>query len=207
MSNLTKRILSAAVLIPISLAFIFLAPGWLFSLFVVVLSLLIGYEYGTITLAAKFAPYRFFVSGLSGLLTAALAFSAAFPLGPVIALAIIAAFCPIVLMLGRSDFETSVLAAASCTSGALYSGLFSGFIALLFVSRADGSLWVFTMFLAAVLSDTGAYSLGRAFGRRKLAPRISPGKTWAGAFGGLLGTCLSVIAAKLFFLPCSPGSM
>jgi phosphatidate cytidylyltransferase len=79
--------------------------------------------------------------------------------------------------------------------------LLTGFLALLFVSHTDGSYWVLTLFVAAVLSDTGAYFVGRAFGRRKFSPRISPGKTWAGAYGGLLGTCLAITASKLLFLP------
>ena len=47
-------------------------------------------------------------------------------------------------------------------------------------------------------SDIGAYAAGRAFGRRKLAPHISPGKTWAGAYGALVaGVLLALIGAWL----------
>jgi len=200
MSNLTKRILSALVLIPISLAFILFAPNWLFSLFVVVVSLFVGFEYGTIALAPAFRSYRMLVSILAGVLTAALAFSSFFPLAPIIALVVIVMGCPVLLMFGRSEFSQSVLASASCISGSLYSGLLTGFLALLFVSHNDGNLWVLTLFFAAVLSDTGAYFIGRAFGRRKFSPRISPGKTWAGAYGGLLGTFVAITISKLFFL-------
>lgn len=43
------------------------------------------------------------------------------------------------------------------------------------------------------IADTGAYFVGRAWGRRKLAPSISPGKTWEGAIGGLLGAAAYAI--------------
>jgi len=59
-------------------------------------------------------------------------------------------------------------------------------------------LLVFTL-VAVVLCDAGAYFSGRAYGRRKLAPRISPGKTIEGAVGGVLAGCLGGLACKGVF--------
>jgi phosphatidate cytidylyltransferase len=54
--------------------------------------------------------------------------------------------------------------------------------------------------LAVVLScDTGAYFAGRAYGRRKLAPRVSPGKTVEGALGGIVAGTLGGLVAKGLF--------
>ncbi len=50
-----------------------------------------------------------------------------------------------------------------------------------------GLQWVALAFLATFATDTSAYVVGRLIGRRKMAPGISPGKTWEGAVGGLLG--------------------
>ena len=66
-------------------------------------------------------------------------------------------------------------------------------VALLWIrDRADNGLamvvWVFVVTWA---TDIGAYFAGRAFGRRKLAPAISPNKTWAGLYGGMAAATLA----------------
>ena len=57
-------------------------------------------------------------------------------------------------------------------------------------------LWLVLMVCAA---DIGAYFAGRRFGRRKLAPRVSPGKTWEGALGGLILVCTVACAGAVYF--------
>jgi phosphatidate cytidylyltransferase len=57
-------------------------------------------------------------------------------------------------------------------------------------------LWLVLMVCAA---DIGAYFSGRKFGRRKLAPRVSPGKTWEGAVGGLLAAVTVALGGALYF--------
>lgn len=74
----------------------------------------------------------------------------------------------------------------------LWVGLLASHAALLIV-RPDGPLVVLAVVGAAVLSDIGAYGFGVAFGRHKLAPSISPAKSWEGLVGGLV--VAAVIAA------------
>jgi phosphatidate cytidylyltransferase len=64
---------------------------------------------------------------------------------------------------------------------------------------ARGPTMVLWMVLMVCAADIGAYSAGRAFGRHKLAPRVSPGKTWEGAAGGLLMVALVSWAGSLYF--------
>ena len=54
----------------------------------------------------------------------------------------------------------------------------------------QGPAWVMFLLVLIWVADSGAYFAGRAFGRHKLAPRVSPGKTWEGVAGGLLACAL-----------------
>ena len=55
-------------------------------------------------------------------------------------------------------------------------------------SRPDSTFLILLLFFLIWAADIGAYFAGRAFGKRKLAPRVSPGKSWAGFFGGILAS-------------------
>jgi phosphatidate cytidylyltransferase len=62
-----------------------------------------------------------------------------------------------------------------------------------------GPAWVLTLFLLVACADIGAFFAGRQFGRRPLAPAVSPKKTWEGVAGGLLAAALGGLAASLVF--------
>jgi phosphatidate cytidylyltransferase len=64
---------------------------------------------------------------------------------------------------------------------------------------ARGPLLVLWLVLMVCAADIGAYSAGRALGRRKLAPRVSPGKTWEGALGGLAMVALVAAGGAVYF--------
>ena len=69
------------------------------------------------------------------------------------------------------------------------------FSALILMRLGDTGLqWTVLAFLVTFATDTSAYVVGRAVGRRKLAPSISPGKTWEGAVGGLFGAAAAAVA-------------
>ncbi|WP_323072279.1 phosphatidate cytidylyltransferase [Mycetohabitans endofungorum] len=71
----------------------------------------------------------------------------------------------------------------------------------LVAARATGVIFVLSLLLIVWLADIGAYFAGRRFGRHKLAPAISPGKTWEGVIGGWL----SVVVVAALALAAHPG--
>ncbi len=73
--------------------------------------------------------------------------------------------------------------------GALYIGLLMGYIWKL--STLENHFWIILFaFLLTWASDTGAYFVGKHWGKRRLAPKLSPSKTWEGFVGGFLATIL-----------------
>lgn len=63
-----------------------------------------------------------------------------------------------------------------------------------------GYLVLASLVIAAKCGDIGGYTLGRLFGKKKMVPTLSPGKTWVGAFGAVLGSSVAV-SAWLHFAP------
>ena len=100
----------------------------------------------------------------------------------------------------RSDLSQAPQRIAGAVFAVLYAPPLLTSVALL--KRApDGTAWVFVVLTVVFFTDTGAYFVGRAFGRRKLAPQVSPKKTLEGAFGGLIFGFVAAVLAKFWYLP------
>ncbi|HET6323519.1 MAG TPA: phosphatidate cytidylyltransferase, partial [Planctomycetaceae bacterium] len=79
------------------------------------------------------------------------------------------------------------------------------------VEQARGYYALGSLIIAVKCGDTGAYTFGRLFGRRKMSPLLSPGKTWAGAAGALVGGGLGAwlwlqFGPRLFGANWTPGA-
>ena len=96
------------------------------------------------------------------------------------------------LLFSKDPLEQALSSQAITWMAALYMGLGTGFMVKLFMLDNtslpnSGARLILALFLIVWLGDTGAYFLGSAIGRHKLAPRVSPKKSWEGALGNFLG--------------------
>lgn len=178
MSPFWSRIVVAAVLLPLVLGVVWLGGWWLCGLAIV---------------GGLMALHELYVMGrglrplvLSGYVGLVLTLVGVHSGGSTWMLAgILSTILVSFVVFGFSDARPSAVAAVSLTLlGVVWVGGGLGTLMLLRQIPGDGRLVVFTVLLTVFADDTGAYFVGRAIGRHKLAPRISPGKSWEGFVGG-----------------------
>ena len=159
-------------------------------------------EIGTLFAAERVRPYPL-ISALGSCALVLHAFLTQFPPFKVVAasvLAFIVAFIPLLAALRRAmDRQTqdAIVRMAGTVLASLYLGGLGWFLMALRVKHSQqpggfhGTTWVIlTILLCVKFTDIGAYFGGRALGRHKLIPWLSPGKTWEGLFFGLLTAAL-----------------
>lgn len=107
----------------------------------------------------------------------------------------------IAAMFRGAPFDKMIVASGATILGVLYVVLLGGHLVALrtgFDQALSTHLLSF-FFLVLMGADTGAYYVGRAIGKHKLAPKVSPGKTWEGVAGGLLAALTLATAAHFWF--------
>jgi len=190
MSNFVSRVLITIVGVPVVLYLVYLGDWWLF---------------GLAAFAALIALHEFYVmarslrplvlAGYAGALAALLGAELGGPewmLGGFM-LTLLLAF----LLYGIAETRQSATVTMSSTVlGVAWIALGLGHLLLLRDFPEHGRLAVFTVLLAVFADDTAAYLIGRLLGRHKLAPSLSPGKTWEGFVAGTL----AAIAVAFFAL-------
>ncbi|WP_211825636.1 phosphatidate cytidylyltransferase [Kistimonas asteriae] len=183
---LKQRIITALALLPVALGGVFLLPLTPFSVFIAVVIALAAWEWAGLagfTNQLVRVGYAALTGGMIFLLSLA---SAGFLLGAGLTWWLMALMLVISYPDSRVVWQNRIIR------------LLMGWLVLLpawgglvyLKGQPQGNLLILYVFLLVWAADVGAYFAGRAFGQRKLAPSLSPGKTWEGVFGGLLMTSL-----------------
>jgi phosphatidate cytidylyltransferase len=212
-----KRVLTAVVLIPVVLLIVFKAPLWLFAVVVTGIILLALYEYLAIVEAAGIKPFHAltYAAAILPILLFLLyriidwqvghrshyfVYSDAYPFvrarGAILVLAPAIFGIPLIF---RKELRGGLASAATSILGIIY---IADSLSLLIALRAEPVECVLIVFLLASVwaGDIAAYYAGRAFGKHKLAPIVSPNKSWEGAIASILAS-VGVAVAVFHFTP------
>jgi phosphatidate cytidylyltransferase len=188
-----RRVLTALVLAPLALALVFFAPKWLITVVTAAISMLAAWEFLGLAEKCGAKPPRFAV------LAAIVALFAGNFQWPDQTVVIFCALCVslFVCCTFRNPVERVLVDACSSIFALCYVGLTLLSIPTLREQSNGPSLVVFLLF-AVWSGDIVALYVGRMWGKSKMAPTISPNKTWAGAIGSVVGSL--AVAAGLYWL-------
>lgn len=206
MGETAKRFATAAVLVPAVLLAIFLdATHWSVVGIAVLFATGAQDEYLRMALPVTDSDKAVTVRAVAALFGVAVVVAPSLwdlsVLAPLLTFAAVA--LGMTVLLRRQHLEQAGRHFGAALSGLLYVPLLMSVLPLL--KRAGQAEWLTVTLCMAFFSDTVAYFFGRAFGKHKLYPAVSPGKTWEGSFGGVLGSCLATVGVgSLWLLPDLP---
>ncbi len=178
--NLALRAVSSAVILP-PLALILYLGGWYFVLLVALVAGAMAWEWTNVACGAAARGTALLAAGVCTLIVAVSPWLELEFLGAALLLAMALVFsCTLVTRNTRPVWSMAgiVIACVPCLSA----------IALRGGETGSGLLLVCWLIASVAATDTGAYAAGKSIGGPRLAPRISPNKTWAGLIGGMLSS-------------------
>ena len=213
---LRTRLLTAAVALPALLAAIFFLPNWGFELMIGVLGLWGLYEIYAMARPLSVPSILALLSGLSPLLWLFDPFYLRIEMTGLLngihpTPSAVDARCALVVLFVALSFSlfTIVRVAISgpqavprdlaVASAVMCVALFPAFA--LVRNGANGIALLVLMLLLVICADTGAYFVGRAIGRHKLAFKVSPGKTVEGAIGGIIASIVGGLILRRWLVP------
>lgn len=194
---LRARLATAAVAIPLLLVLILACPLWMFMALVNVISVLGLAEYASMAFSQRFVERALTIAA-----GAAVAYAGCFGSAE---MTIAATAGTVVLgltwvLLGREDFDAGLRDLGLSLVGVLYLGVLAPYFAKVHAIPTEGRYLVLLVIAVGMAGDTSGYFVGHAFGRHKLMPRVSPGKTIEGALGIMLGSVAGAAIARLLWL-------
>jgi phosphatidate cytidylyltransferase len=193
----SDRIAVSIFLIPLAL-FVVVSGGLIYLLGILLIYTLAALEYVQLFRHGGYRPALPLVVGGVLAVVVAQQVPALNPRGLVFGLIILAA-----LAWHQIDYERGAATSGAdfvvTLGGIFYLGWLGTYFIALRNLPPDGLWWLVAAVTAVWLADTGAYSIGRRFGRHAMAPRLSPKKTWEGFAGGVLGGALGAGVLSVFW--------
>jgi len=193
-----KRLITGVLASAAWLFLLFLGPFALFWLAITLLAALALSEYLTITLPdfSQRTRLPILLLGLLPLIGA----SSGEPTGLICGLSFALVALLLYTLSRYANFAKPFDVISRGGFGYLYVGLCSAHLILL-MALPQGRAWLLLLTAITAASDTAAFYTGSKFGKHKLCPAISPGKTWEGFLGGLVGSLCAALVVRHFFLP------
>jgi phosphatidate cytidylyltransferase len=189
-----QRWLTAAIAVPLLAFIIGFGPGWLLLVAILLLDFGGMLELSTLVLSGTSAGKRAAVSSMGLILPLATYWKGA--LGLTLAIVVVLFVSLLVHLFLYAKHETSLTSLGAVIFAQLYIPFLLSHLLLLF-PLPSGRRWIFFVLLVIFAGDTGAYYIGHRWGKRRLWPSVSPGKTVEGAVGGLLTSLfIALIAGK-----------
>ena len=189
-----KRILTAIVLILAVFALIFFGQLWMITLFSAIVAELAAYEYlklAAVGAEVHGATLRIPVWWMA--LGTALAFVVTLPNVPVESQLPVLSGLTLILF-AWNGFRAPLIQVLPDTAQGLFGLIYIAYpltLVPLLWKQEDGPALVLFLMVCVWAGDIAALYIGRAFGKRKLAPRLSPGKTWAGSIASIAGSMIA----------------
>jgi len=202
MSNRRTRVIAAVIMAPIAIGSVLLLPSEFFAALVAALLMLGLWEWTLLAgLRSRLSRAAYLVGNAA--LMAFLVWGAGRDLVIFKLVSLLGACWWVLVLLWLTRFQFADADNPWTRALKLFAGTASvvpawAAICWLHASQTDGPTWALFALLIVWMADSGAYFVGVRFGKHKLAPRISPGKSWEGFFGGLLATVLLAVAALSF---------
>jgi phosphatidate cytidylyltransferase len=200
-SNLTIRLATAVVMVPLLLALLFLGQPWWWLAFLFVIAVT-----GALELFGMLFPGDRVAQGcgiaMCWAMMIGLWFSREEP-RLLLTVTLLVPVTAVMLSLWRlREMQPAALQLAGAAFGPFWIGGGIGAIALLRkLGDHEGAAFVVLSLVLAWIGDTGGYFAGRAFGNHKLYERVSPKKTVEGAIGGVASVIAGVLVTRALILP------
>ena len=199
-----KRWITGLIALPI-LIFLVYTGGIAFALLVSAATLLALWEYNRIVLDSTLAGVSGLIAGWGYVLGVAIVWAAHW-MGPELILSLIAINLLVVALMSMFYFKADAAVLSVIVhqvQGTIYIPVMLSFL-ILIRAGDSGMSWIFLLMAIVFAGDTSAYYVGSFWGRYKLSPAISPGKTIEGSAGGLAANLAVGAFGKALFFPGLP---